>query len=105
MHDFFVALDAPDSRYRWCDRAARRQWFLRFERRSPNKKRPFGGPSRSIGFGKECIGTIGAINHHPNSKPESIRSVDQPITTVTIQQEGKTLIFAPKIEIEGTECW
>jgi formylglycine-generating enzyme required for sulfatase activity len=101
-HDFFVALDAQIRGIggATAPRGAE-EWFLRFEQRSTKQEAIWRTLPLHRIWERVHRHDQGQIQPPPEFKPESIKSdPDQPITTVTIQQEGKTLIFAPKIEIE-----
>ncbi|MCB1795114.1 MAG: hypothetical protein KDJ70_11955, partial [Candidatus Competibacteraceae bacterium] len=101
-HDFFVALNAQIRGVggATAPRGAE-EWFLRFEQRSTKQEAIWRTLPLHRIWERVHRHDQGQIQPPPEFKPESIESdPDQPITTVTIQQEGKTLVFAPKIEIE-----
>ena len=100
--DFFAALDVQIRGVGGATtpRGAE-EWFLRFEQRSTKQEAIW----RTLPPHR-----IWAVVHRhdqglnqppPEFKPENIESdPDRPITTVTIRQQGETLVFAPEIEIE-----
>ncbi|MFO7641709.1 MAG: formylglycine-generating enzyme family protein, partial [Candidatus Competibacteraceae bacterium] len=99
--DFFAALDAQ---IRGVEGATAprgaEEWFLRFEQRSTKQEAIWRTLPLHRIWERVHRHDQGPIHPPPEFKPESIESdPDRPITTVTIRQQGETLVFAPEIEI------
>lgn len=100
--DFFAALDTQIRGVggATAPRGAE-EWFLRFEQRSTKQEAIWRTLPLHRIWAVVHQHDQGSIQPPPAFKPENIESdPDRPITTVTIRQQGETLVFAPEIEIE-----